>query len=153
MLRKAIILSIIGLSVLTLSACTSNDNSSTKSGNKTEKVASKSAKQIRDLNHWFKNDYKDQTAKEFKKDGEDYYTTDFYKKDSVIEGFEEENGDLMLVVSKNRMDAEGFSAEEIAKDGFNVVLQSYDKDLKGFKNITDNTHNNQKMIKYDITYK
>lgn len=108
-----------------------SSNSKTSSNKKDDKKS-----QVEQLNSWYKNEFRDKEVQQFEDDGIDYYTTDYFVKNSVMKGFKDSgSGDLLVVVSRNRMKAEGLTAEDMAAYGFNIVLSSYPETIKGFDNI------------------
>lgn len=126
-------LSLTGGSLITVSELT-NDNIVSAS----KKHLSPSQKQVKKLNKWFHNGYQKDQKKSFSDDGKDYTQTDEFKKDSVIKRFRVHGNKLEVVVSNNRMKAEGFTQKEVARWAFDNIVSLYEGKLTKFSNIEDN---------------
>ncbi len=109
-----------------------------KSTSNKKNVESAQVKKVDKLNDWFKNKYSDEQTKAWSKDGIDYFGSEDYRKMAVISKFKYENDNLIVMISNNQLEAEGFEQKEIANYALNVVINDYSGDLNGFDNIKDN---------------
>jgi len=115
---------------------------SSSSAKSTSKASSSSTDKykpvITELNNWYNGTMKQQMATDYNASNTPANTS-LYKKSLILNGFKNNNGQILAVVDKNRMDSENYSQKEMAQFAFNAVTSQYDKsdDLKIFSNYKD----------------
>lgn len=102
------------------------------------KKEAKAKKQVEDLNNWFKNDYYTDQSEYYKKNNMEFAGSKEHMLNAVIKGFKLDDGNLVAIVSTNRMNAEGFSESDIANRIFGTVYVNYNK-IHGNLDAIDNT--------------
>lgn len=115
-------------SVVVSSSAKSTSTASSSSTDKYKPV-------ITELNNWYDQTMKQQMANDYNASSTPSNTS-LYKKSLILKGFKNNNGQILAIVDKNRMDSENYSQKEMAQFAFNAVTAQYDKsdDLKIFSN-------------------
>lgn len=112
---------------------------SSSSAKSTSKASSSSTDKykpvITELNNWYNQTMKQQMTNDYNASSTPSNTS-LYKKSLILKGFKNNNGQILAIVDKNRMDSENYSQKEMAQFAFNAVTAQYDKsdDLKIFSN-------------------
>lgn len=126
------------------SASSSLSKETKKSESKVESkktaISESKKSEIDSLNDWYANKFTDIEINMWKDEPGGFYATPDFKKKSVIKGFKLSGDDLIVVISYNRMKAEGLTEEEVASYGFSIVVPAYPGKLTDMDNIDPQTN-------------
>jgi len=111
-----------------------------KEKNAADKKAAKADKQVSDLNKWFSNDYYTEMSDYYKKNNMEFMGSKEQMLNSVVKGFKIVDGNLIAIISTNRMNAEDYSEKDVASMIFGTVYTRYNssgKKLDALNNTDD----------------